>query len=315
MKESMVIYESAYRAISYLPDEKLQLEAYRGLMEYGFYGIVPESENPFVNMIFVQAIPSMRSAKERYDASVENGKKGGRPTEVQTEDIIKMKQSGMTNKQIAEKLGCSEKNIEKRITVYNRAHPTNPTNPPTIPPTNLTVSDTVTDTESETEPSTATVTESASFAASDLNQSPEDKETGFTDSTKQSVADDQTSVSIGSESTLYELHPSGEVTPAGHISDAERRESEEYYFQGDWRKLPDETRKSAGRRIRDLTNGECGEIVCLIEQGEPHQTIEKRYGMRSGSITGDFQKNRTSFVMAYMNGKVPRRIERAAIAV
>lgn len=44
MKESMIIYESAYKAINYLPDEKLQLEAYKGLMEYGFYGIVPESE-------------------------------------------------------------------------------------------------------------------------------------------------------------------------------------------------------------------------------------------------------------------------------
>ncbi|NBH80530.1 hypothetical protein D3Z52_20745 [Clostridiaceae bacterium] len=60
MKESMIIYESAYKAINYLPDERLQLEAYKGLMEYGFYGIIPESENPFVNMVFVQAIPSMR---------------------------------------------------------------------------------------------------------------------------------------------------------------------------------------------------------------------------------------------------------------
>lgn len=164
MKESMIIYESAYKAINYLPDEKLQLEAFKGLMEYGFYGTVPESENPFVNMIFVQAIPSMRSAKERYDASVENGKKGGRPAVVPIEDILQMKHDGMTNKQIAGKLGLSEKTIENRITIYNKAHPHNPQNHPITPalhmgdsdpynPHNLTVSvsDTVSFTDTETD--------------------------------------------------------------------------------------------------------------------------------------------------------------------
>lgn len=177
MKESMIIYESAYKAINYLPDEGLQLEAYKGLMEYGFYGIIPESENPFVNMVFVQAIPSMRSAAERYDASVENGKKGGRPTEVPTGDIIKMKQDGMTNKQIADKLGLSEKTIENRITIYNKAHPHNPQNHPRTPalhmgdsdphnPHNLTVS--VSDTVSEPVSFTDTETDTMSSIASDI---------------------------------------------------------------------------------------------------------------------------------------------------
>ena len=178
MKESMIIYESAYKAINYLPDEKLQLEAYKGLMEYGFYGIVPESENPFVNMVFVQAIPSMRSAAERYDASVENGKKGGRPTEVPTGDIIKMKQDGMTNKQIADKLGLSEKTIENRITIYNKAHPHNPQNHPRTPalhmgdsdPHNLTVSCTVSESSSVSD----TKTDTGTVSSTEADTCPED---------------------------------------------------------------------------------------------------------------------------------------------
>lgn len=118
MKDSAIIYESAYQAINYLPDDQLQLEALKGLLEYGFYDTMPESDNPFVNMIYVQAIPSMRNAKERYKYAVENGKKGGRPATVSTEEIIKMKEDGMTNKQIADKIGCSERNIEKRISAY-----------------------------------------------------------------------------------------------------------------------------------------------------------------------------------------------------
>ena len=127
-KTSMVFYESAYAAINYLPTVELKWEATQGLLNYGFYGIEPESDNPFVNMIYVQAIPSMRNAKERYDKAVNNGKKGGRPTEISTEEIMQMKQEGMTNKQIAAKLGCSVSNIENRVTTYKKTHPNNPNN-------------------------------------------------------------------------------------------------------------------------------------------------------------------------------------------
>ena len=147
-KTSMVFYESAYAAINYLPTIELKWEATQGLLNYGFYGIEPESDNPFVNMIYVQAIPSMRNAKQRYDKAVDNGKKGGRPTEVSTEEIMQMKQEGMTNKQIAAKLGCSVSNIENRVTTYKKTHPNNPNN--------LSVSDSVSDSVS------SSVSESAS---------------------------------------------------------------------------------------------------------------------------------------------------------
>lgn len=128
MKESMIIYESAYLAISYLPDDAIKWAAMEGLLRYGFYGETPESDNPLVNMIYVQAVPSIQSAKDRYEKAVENGRKGGRPTLITTEEIIGLKQSGMTNKQVAEKLGCSVKTIENRVTTYNKKHPKNPYN-------------------------------------------------------------------------------------------------------------------------------------------------------------------------------------------
>lgn len=127
-KESMVIYESAYKAINYLPDVAMKWEAIEGLMKYGFYGEEPESDNPFINMVYVQAIPSMRSAKERYEKAVENGKKGGRPTDIKDEDIIKYKSEGKTNKEIADIFGVTEKAIEKRVTNIRKNNPTNPTN-------------------------------------------------------------------------------------------------------------------------------------------------------------------------------------------
>lgn len=136
-KSSTVIYESAYSAIEYLQDNTSKWEAIKGLLRYGFYGEPPESENPFINMIYTQAIPSMKSAKQRYEKAVSDGKKGGRPTGVSTEEIITMKSNGMTNKQIAERIGCTTKNIENRVAIYNKSHPNNPNN------LSVSVSDTV----------------------------------------------------------------------------------------------------------------------------------------------------------------------------
>ena len=149
-KDSAIIYESVYKTIELIPDTELKWEAIKGILRYGFYGDELSSDNPLVEMVYTSAFPSLRNAVERYERAVENGKKGGRPTEVSTEKIIQMKNKGMTNKQIADETGCSIKNIEKRITAYNKTNPTNPTNPPLTPlvcrdktdptnPTNLSV--------------------------------------------------------------------------------------------------------------------------------------------------------------------------------
>jgi uncharacterized protein (DUF433 family) len=140
-KESMVIYKSIISAIDLLPDAEQKWEAIKGITDFGFYDKKPESENPIINMIYIQAIPSLRGAKDRYEKAVEDGKKGGRPAEVSTEKIIQMKNEGMTNKQIADAMGCTVKNIENRITSYKKNNPNNPNNPPRTTPITPTKND------------------------------------------------------------------------------------------------------------------------------------------------------------------------------
>ena len=112
MKGSTVIYESAYLAINYLPTIEQKWEAISGLLEYGFYDIIPESENPLINMVYVQAIPSMKSATERYNKAVENGSKGGRKQTINRDAVYDLKSQGYTHQQIADKLGCSINSIK-----------------------------------------------------------------------------------------------------------------------------------------------------------------------------------------------------------
>ena len=120
--ESMVFYLSSYKAAELMFSENAELwrEAVSGLLEYGFSGTEPQSDNPLLAAFWALSIPSVRGARERYALAKEYGSRGGRPSNITDEQILKLKAAGKTNKEIAEELGCSESNIENRITRHNR---------------------------------------------------------------------------------------------------------------------------------------------------------------------------------------------------
>lgn len=69
---------SYYDAIRPLPDEQ-RLALYDAIMDYAFGGKEPEDLSPILKGYFVLLRPNIDSSAKRYAASVENGKKGGRP--------------------------------------------------------------------------------------------------------------------------------------------------------------------------------------------------------------------------------------------
>ena len=90
------------------------------VMEFGLYGVIPEEESEVWLYGFEQTITSIGMAKSRYAAAVENGKKGGRKKTIDDTKVIELKQQGLTNKKIAEKLGCSESSVEKISSAYRK---------------------------------------------------------------------------------------------------------------------------------------------------------------------------------------------------
>lgn len=77
MKESFVFYRSFYESINKLDDE-IKLEIFNAICEYS----LNEKElelSVVADAIFTLIKPNIDSANKRYIASVENGKKGGRP--------------------------------------------------------------------------------------------------------------------------------------------------------------------------------------------------------------------------------------------
>ena len=77
-KDGFIFYKSFYDSINAL-DESMQLEVYQALTEYGLTGEIRDDLSPITKALLTAMIPTIDNANKRYVASVENGKKGGRP--------------------------------------------------------------------------------------------------------------------------------------------------------------------------------------------------------------------------------------------
>lgn len=77
-KDGFIFYKSFYDSINVL-DESMQLEVYKALAEYGLTGEMRDDLSPITKALLTAMIPTIDNANKRYVASVENGKKGGRP--------------------------------------------------------------------------------------------------------------------------------------------------------------------------------------------------------------------------------------------
>ena len=74
-KRSFVMYDSFLEAMKHLNDAEFR-ECVMRIRDYALEGIDEESQSPYVNIILAMAKPNLDSARRRYMASVENGKKG-----------------------------------------------------------------------------------------------------------------------------------------------------------------------------------------------------------------------------------------------
>ena len=74
-KRSFVMYDSFLEAMMHLDDAEFR-ECVLKIRDYALEGVDEESSSPMVNVIMAMAKPNLDSARRRYMASVENGKKG-----------------------------------------------------------------------------------------------------------------------------------------------------------------------------------------------------------------------------------------------
>ncbi len=102
------------------------------LVCYICFGEIITEKKSIIKWIEGDCLRVIEAAKKRHDASIEAGKLGGRPSKINKDDVLALKQDGKTIKEIAEILRCSRDGIEK---ILNGSRQTDK------PPTNLYVNE------------------------------------------------------------------------------------------------------------------------------------------------------------------------------
>lgn len=116
--QSFVLYESVYKHIQTLQKRvsaETALKYANAVMEFGLYGVIPSEDDVVWIYGFEQAMTSIYSSKEKYSKAIDNGKKGGAPRKYNHDLIVELKDQGLTNKQIAEEIGCAEITVSRAL--------------------------------------------------------------------------------------------------------------------------------------------------------------------------------------------------------
>lgn len=120
---SFVFYATSLEMVETLevdyPD--MAAELLRSIIEYGIYGEY-ESKNPIIKSMMISIGFGIDKAKERYNNSVENGKKGGRPSiELNEEEVNQKKQELKTWKAVAAYYDITEQTLRTKRTEWEKA--------------------------------------------------------------------------------------------------------------------------------------------------------------------------------------------------
>ena len=85
------------------------------LVCYICFGEIVTKKKSIIKWIEGDCLRVIEAAKKRHDASIEAGKLGGRPSKINKDDVLTLKQDGKTVKEIAEILGCSRDTVERAL--------------------------------------------------------------------------------------------------------------------------------------------------------------------------------------------------------
>lgn len=102
------------------------------LICYVCFGEIVTEKKSIIKWIEGDCLRVIQAAKKRHDDAIESGKLGGRPSKINKDEVLSLKQDGKTIKEISEILGCSRDGIEK---ILNGSRQTDK------PPTNLYVNE------------------------------------------------------------------------------------------------------------------------------------------------------------------------------
>lgn len=120
---NMVFYESWLETVDAF--EKMfgtdfAKETIYALVYLSIRGEVKTENDLILGWIKGSCLPNVQSAQEKYRRAVEAGKKGGRPKELDYDEIYRLKDNGGSIKEIASKMELTEDSVKSALKRYNK---------------------------------------------------------------------------------------------------------------------------------------------------------------------------------------------------
>ena len=87
----------------------------RAMIKYGLYGDCMTDDETIKRKIDAVCSDLMNNTKARYAASFNNGSQGGRPMKYNPDVIRQLRDSGLSQQEIADQLGCSKRTVQRAL--------------------------------------------------------------------------------------------------------------------------------------------------------------------------------------------------------
>ena len=118
---NLVFYEGwvdTLRALSKIKDIQFAKDAAWEIINYGTKGTYWTDNKDIIDFVQGMCSAQIQKSQRRYAACKTNGSAGGRPKKYSEETIIELHNSGLSNQEIANNLGCSIRTVERALMTY-----------------------------------------------------------------------------------------------------------------------------------------------------------------------------------------------------
>ena len=116
--ENFVFYGSWKEHLNGLKElcgEDVAKEVAWQIINYGTTKAFDIDDQKIINMVNGMCRDLIISAKKRREASITNGRQGGRPKKYSVDDMIALRDQGLSIQDIADNLGCNVKTVQRAL--------------------------------------------------------------------------------------------------------------------------------------------------------------------------------------------------------